>query len=166
MGMAVIPCASGYFCAIVRVAMELLPQQLAKKYISLVVGSVILGAIGMLALLVLQPYLVDTFIPDAVEVKVLPRKAKEPVRTEPCEAGKPCDGPTVSAKDPEGEQVTYRFIDSETKQDVTKPIRAASGEQVTPKFEFASPGEKKLYMVVEDGAGHTSAEYPVIVPVR
>lgn len=82
-----------------------------------------------------------------------------------CVAGETCAGPTVSAQDPEGDLLTYKFYDKVTGELVDEVV-APSGEEVTPKFKFGSAGEKELYMVVEDGSGHTSKDYPIIVPVK
>lgn len=82
-----------------------------------------------------------------------------------CVAGSDCAGPVVSAQDPEGDQLTYKFYDKTTGE-LVEEVKAASGEEVIPKFKFDSSGEKELYMVVEDGSGHTSKDYPIIVPVK
>lgn len=82
-----------------------------------------------------------------------------------CRAGGNCAGPTVSANDPEGDELTYKFYDKETGE-LVREVTAASGEEVTPEFSFNTSGEKELYMVVEDGSGHTSKNYPIIIPVK
>jgi hypothetical protein len=82
-----------------------------------------------------------------------------------CVAGGTCKGPSVTAQDPEDDQLTYKFYDKATGE-LVREIKANSGETVTPEFQFASPGEKQLYMVVEDGSGHTSQDYPIIIPVK
>ena len=76
-------------------------------------------------------------------------------------AGGTCQGPTVSAEDPEGDKLTYKFYDKATAE-----VVGNSGEEVTPQFTFDKSGEKELYMVVEDGSGHTSKDYPIIIPVK
>ena len=82
-----------------------------------------------------------------------------------CAAGEVCSGPTVTAEDPEGDPLTYKFFDRATGEQVGK-VTAPSGQAVTPEFNFDSSGEKQLYMVVEDGSGHTSKDYPIIIPVK
>jgi|GEM_PF-3500145 hypothetical protein len=89
-----------------------------------------------------------------------------PLVAKPCRVGQVCSGPTVAAKDPEGEKLTYRFYDQQTNQLVGQPIQANSGQPVTPKFEFNEIGDKRLYMVVEDGAGHKAPDYPIIIPIQ
>jgi len=97
----------------------------------------------------------------------LPSKNRHvPLVAKPCRVNQVCVGPTVSAVDPEGERLTYRFYDQRTKQLVGQPIQADSGQPVTPKFEFNELGEKSLYMVVEDGAGHKAPDYPIIIPIK
>lgn len=90
---------------------------------------------------------------------------KQPQSYAPCKAGEVCRGPTIKANDPEGDSLIYKFFDPTTGRQVEE-ITASSGEQVTPEFTFDSPGEKQLYMVVEDGSGHTSENYPIIIPVK
>lgn len=87
------------------------------------------------------------------------------VAQQPCQVGEVCTGPTLKAQDPEGDQLTYKFYDLVTGQPVAE-YTADSGESVTPEFKFNESGEKQLYMVVEDGAGHTSKDYPIIIPVE
>ena len=82
-----------------------------------------------------------------------------------CMAGSACLGPIVAAEDPEGDELIYKFYDKETGEQVAE-VKAPSGEEVSPEFTFNSSGEKQLYMVVEDGAGHTSKNYPIIIPVK
>jgi hypothetical protein len=91
---------------------------------------------------------------------------RTPLRVQNCVVGKECKGLTVRAQDPEGDKVKIQFYDQATGKPVGKPITADSGESVTPEFTFDKAGEQKLYMVVEDGAGHTSQDYPVIIPVQ
>ncbi len=91
---------------------------------------------------------------------------RSPLRVQECKVGEVCTGPTIRAQDPEGDQVTIRFYDKATGQPVGEPIKAEAGEAVTPEFKFNKAGEQELYMVVEDGAGHTSKDYPVIIPVQ
>ena len=71
----------------------------------------------------------------------------------------------MAAEDPEGDQLTYKFYDRATGEAVGE-VTAPSGEPVTPEFTFDQSGEQQLYMVVEDGAGHTSKDYPIIIPVN
>lgn len=85
--------------------------------------------------------------------------------TAECEAGENCLGPSLKAEDPEGDKLTYKFYDKATGE-LIKEITANSGEEVTPDFKFDSAGQKNLYMVVEDGSGHTSKDYPIIIPVK
>ena len=141
---------------------------LNKQQISLTVGSAILGSVATIAILVLQPYLVQqdigitaTFMLHRPKNKGVP----EAVKSEVCVVGQVCAGPTVAANDPEGDKVTYKFLDEQRKP-VAESITADSGAPVTPEFKFNEAGEKKIYMVVEDGSGHTSADYPIIIPVE
>ncbi len=82
-----------------------------------------------------------------------------------CKAGVICSGPVFQGEDPEGDDLTYKFYDQATGE-LVHEVKAASGEAVAPEFTFSSSGEKQLYMVVEDGSGHTSKNYPLIIPVK
>lgn len=139
-------------------------MNIASKGISTIVGTIVLGLAAAGSILVLTAYQPDE---DVYYLSIQSTRHKKNLKPKTaCQVDKVCAGPTVAAEDPEGERVTYKFYDAKTNQLVSDPITANSGKPVTPKFNFTKPGQQQLYMVVEDGSGHTSANYPIIVPVQ
>jgi len=134
------------------------------RRVATIPGVLILGVLGAIGVLAVLAYLPEQNLPPTPLI-ILSHSASAKT-TGACKVGQACSGPTVTARDPEGESLTYRFYDSSTRQPVTPPITAESGKAVTPTFRFNESGDRKIYMVVEDGAGHVAPDYPIIIPVE
>ncbi len=131
-----------------------------------ITGSIILGLLAALSIIVIAQYFPDQNLAPTPLLTQQKDKIDTLVVDKPCEVGKRCEGPNVTAKDPEGDDIIYRFFDKTTNQEVTKQIATQSGKTVVPRFTFNEPGEKQLYLVVEDTAGHASPQYPIIIKVQ
>lgn len=133
--------------------------------LSFLVGSIVLAFIAGLAIVAVVQFFPDQNL--APTPLLSQTKSDRPafVVDKPCVVGTRCEGPEIQANDPEGDDVTYRVYDKETNTEVTKSNTLKSGTTYIPKFSFSEAGEKQLYVVVEDGAGHKSPDYPVVVKV-
>lgn len=134
--------------------------------LSFITGSLVLFVVAAVSIVVIYQYLPEQNLAPTPFLSETKSSRPTFVVDKPCVVGAKCDGPEIKAVDPENDNVIYHFYDKATGQEITKQITAESGKTVVPKFQFNESGEKQLYVVVEDGAGHESAEYPIIMQVK
>ncbi len=138
---------------------------LIKPFVSPIMGAIILGLFAAMGIGVIWLNLMEQNLPPTPFIEVVRTESGKKIAGD-CEVGKPCKASAITAVDPEGDPITFKFIDKATGKEVIPPIKTESGKTVKPEFKFNQAGEKQIYVVVQDGAGHTSAEYPMVIGVK
>ncbi|MFA4818617.1 MAG: hypothetical protein WC621_02120 [Patescibacteria group bacterium] len=135
------------------------------RTVSTIGGTLILALLALVGIVVIAALLPDQNLAPTPFIAVAREEWGKKIAGE-CQVGQKCTGPVLSAVDPEGDPVEFYFYDKTTKKEIIPPIKTESGNKVTPNFKFDQSGEKRVYVIVQDGSGHASAEYPMIINVR
>lgn len=136
-----------------------------KSFISPIAGSIILAVAAAGGIGVVWLYSAEQNLPPTPFIEVFRNASGRKIVGE-CEVGKVCPTSAITAVDPEGDPIVFKFIDQATGQEVIPAIKTQSGQPIKPEFKFNQAGEKQIYVVVQDGAGHTSSKYPMVVDVK